>query len=85
MNTLLDVLQVTENRRVSVGHFNVSDLTVLKAVGEAARELACSLLIFPEGRYKMRSKAAPLLGASAPERIGRGSWWLWRREIDARL
>jgi hypothetical protein len=33
------------------------------------RDLACSHLIFPEGRYKMRSKTAPVLGASAPERI----------------
>src|ERR1700738_2088385 len=39
MKTLREVLQDAEKRRVAVGHFNFSVLTVLKAVGEVAREL----------------------------------------------
>jgi fructose/tagatose bisphosphate aldolase len=35
MKTLREVLQDAEKRRVAVGHFNFSELTVLKAVGEA--------------------------------------------------
>ena len=37
MKTLREVLQDAEYRRAAVGHFNFSELTVLKAVGEAAR------------------------------------------------
>jgi hypothetical protein len=37
MKTLREVLQDAEYRRPAVGHFNFSELTVLKAVGEAAR------------------------------------------------
>src|SRR5271155_6217813 len=39
MKTLREVLQDAEKRRAAVGHFNFSELTVLKAVGQAAREL----------------------------------------------
>jgi fructose/tagatose bisphosphate aldolase len=39
MRTLREVLEEAERRKVSVGHFNVSDLTTLKAAFEAAREL----------------------------------------------
>ena len=45
MKTLLEVLQDAENRRVAVGHFNFSELTVLKAVGEAARELDTAVVV----------------------------------------
>jgi fructose-bisphosphate aldolase class II len=38
MKTLREVLQDAENRRVAVGHFNFSELTVLKAVSESERE-----------------------------------------------
>jgi fructose-bisphosphate aldolase class II len=45
METLREVLQDAEKRRVAVGHFNFSELTVLKAVGEAARELDTSVVV----------------------------------------
>ena len=39
MSTLRDVLQEAGRRRVAVGHFNFSELVVLKAAAEAAGEL----------------------------------------------
>ena len=45
MKTLREVLQDAEKRRVAVGHFNFSELTVLKAVGEAARELDTAIVV----------------------------------------
>ena len=45
MKTLQEVLQDAEKRRVAVGHFNFSELTVLKAVGEAARELDAAVVV----------------------------------------
>ena len=45
MNKLSEVLQDAEKRRVAVGHFNFSELTVLKAVGEVARELDTAVVV----------------------------------------
>jgi fructose-bisphosphate aldolase class II len=45
MTTLRDVLQDAEQRKVAVGHFNFSELTVLKAVAEAARELGTPVVV----------------------------------------
>lgn len=45
MKTLREVLQDAEKRRVAVGHFNFSELVVLKAVGEAARELDTAVVV----------------------------------------
>ena len=45
MKILREVLQDTEKRRVAVGHFNFSELMVLKAVGEAARELDTAVVV----------------------------------------
>ncbi len=45
MKTLREVLQNAEKRRVAMGHFNFSELTVLKAVGEAARELDTAVVV----------------------------------------
>lgn len=45
MKTLREVLQDAEKRRVAVGHFNFSELTVLKAVGETARELDTAVVV----------------------------------------
>ena len=39
MQTLRDVLQQTQQRGVAIGHFNISDLVLLKAVVAAARSL----------------------------------------------
>jgi fructose-bisphosphate aldolase, class II len=45
MTTLRDALTKAEERRVAVGHFNFSDLSVLKAVCAAARELNVPVLV----------------------------------------
>lgn len=45
MKTLREVIQQAESRRVAVGHFNFSELTVLKAVVAAARELNLPVLV----------------------------------------
>ena len=45
MQTLRNVLADAERSRVAVGHFNVSDLVVLKAVAESARELNLPVLV----------------------------------------
>jgi fructose-bisphosphate aldolase class II len=45
MRTLKEVLQEAGNRRVAVGHFNFSELVVLKAAAEAASELAVPVVM----------------------------------------
>ena len=45
MQTLRDVLQQAQQRGVAVGHFNISDLVLLKAVFEAAQELRVPVLV----------------------------------------
>jgi fructose-bisphosphate aldolase class II len=45
MQTLRDVLQQAQERGVAIGHFNISDLVLLKAVFEAARELNVPVLV----------------------------------------
>jgi fructose-bisphosphate aldolase, class II len=45
MKTLREVLKDAEDRRIAVGHFNVSDLVLLKAVFTSARELNVPVLV----------------------------------------
>ena len=45
MQALRDVLQRAQEKRVAVGHFNVADLVLLKAVFTAARELNVPVLV----------------------------------------
>jgi ketose-bisphosphate aldolase len=45
MNSLGDVLQKAQENRVAIGHFNISDLVLLKAVFTAARELNVPVLV----------------------------------------
>jgi fructose-bisphosphate aldolase, class II len=45
MTTLRAALQEVESKRVAIGHFNFSELTVLKAVAAAARELHVPVLL----------------------------------------
>jgi len=45
MRTLKEVLEEAGNRRVAVGHFNFSELVVLKAAAEAASELAVPVVM----------------------------------------
>ncbi|HKV25902.1 MAG TPA: class II fructose-bisphosphate aldolase [Candidatus Acidoferrum sp.] len=45
MRTLSEVLQSADARRVAVGHFNFSELVVLKAASEAAAELGLPVVM----------------------------------------
>jgi fructose/tagatose bisphosphate aldolase len=45
MKTLREVLEEAERSRVAVGHFNISDLIMLKAVVESAQELNAPVLV----------------------------------------
>ena len=49
MNTLRNVLEQAQAARVAVGHFNVCDLVLLKAVVEAARELNVPVIVGTSG------------------------------------
>lgn len=45
MRKLIEILKQAESQRVAIGHFNVSDLVLLKAVVGAARELNVPVLV----------------------------------------
>jgi ketose-bisphosphate aldolase len=45
MHSLRDVLQQAQERGVAIGHFNISDLVLLKAVFAAAREMNVPVLV----------------------------------------
>jgi fructose-bisphosphate aldolase, class II len=45
MKTLREVLREAQQNKVAVGHFNISDLTGLKAVFESARELRVPVIV----------------------------------------
>jgi fructose-bisphosphate aldolase class II len=45
MRSLRDLLQETEKSGIAIGHFNISDLVLLKAVFGAARELSVPVLV----------------------------------------
>ncbi len=45
MKTLKEIIIGAEEKKVAVGHFNISDLTTLRAIGEAARELNVPVII----------------------------------------
>jgi len=53
MKSLREILQTADTERVAIGHFNVSDLTTLKAVFEAARGLNVPVIVgVSEGERK---------------------------------
>jgi len=45
MKNLLDVLKETDEKKVALGHFNISDTVGLKAIFESARNLSVPILI----------------------------------------
>ena len=49
MHVLRDVLEQTQKNGVAIGHFNVADLVLLKAVFAAARELNVPILVGASG------------------------------------
>lgn len=54
MQTLRNVLQQAQARGVAIGHFNISDLVLSKAVFDAAREVNRPVLVgASEGRARL--------------------------------
>jgi len=45
MKSLIETIKQAENNKVATGHFNVSDLTALKAIFEAAKNLQLPIII----------------------------------------
>lgn len=45
MRKLLDIIKEAERKRVAVGHFNISELGMLNAIAEVARELMVPVII----------------------------------------
>ena len=45
MHSLRELLKKAQENRVAIGHFNISDLVLLKAVFAAARELNLPVLV----------------------------------------
>ena len=45
MERLIDVLKTVEKRGIAIGHFNVSDLTILKAVVQGAQRLNVPVIV----------------------------------------
>ena len=45
MHSLRELLKESQEKRVAIGHFNVSDLVLVKAVFAAARELNVPVLV----------------------------------------
>jgi len=45
MRSLREVLQEAQEKRVAIGHFNIADLVLLKAVFESAREVKAPVLV----------------------------------------
>ena len=66
MKSLLQIIKDAEKRKVAVGHFNISDLTALKAIFEAAKELDVPVIIGTsqgEADFLDRREAAALIRA----------------------
>jgi fructose-bisphosphate aldolase class II len=45
MQSLRQALSEAEKRNIAIGHFNTSDLTALRAIVDAARELKLPVLV----------------------------------------
>ena len=70
MKSLLEVIADAESRAVAVGHFNISDITALKAITRAAKELNVPVIIgTSEGEVEFIGfkQAAALVGSLREE------------------
>jgi len=70
MKSLREVIADAESRAVAVGHFNISDLTALKAITRAARELNVPVIIGTsegEAGFIGFGQAAALVGSLREE------------------
>ena len=45
MNSLREIIKDAEERRVAIGHFNISELAALKAIFKAARDVGVPVII----------------------------------------
>lgn len=45
MNSLREIIKEAENKKIAIGHFNISDLIALKAIFESAKELNVPVII----------------------------------------
>jgi len=64
MNSLLGIIKKSEKKKVAVGHFNVAETSVLKAVFEAAKELGVPVIVGTsegEAGFLGRQQAAALV------------------------
>lgn len=70
MNSLKDFIKEAENKKVAIGHFNISDLVALKAIFEAAKELDVPVIIGTsegEANFLDRKEAAAMVKALRDE------------------
>lgn len=66
MKSLLQIIKDAQKRKVAIGHFNISDLTALKAIFESAKELNVPVIIGTsqgEADFLDRQEAAALVKA----------------------
>ena len=64
MDNLRQIIKSAEKNKVAIGHFNISDLTALKAIFEAAEELNFPVIIGTsqgEADFLNRKEAAALV------------------------
>ncbi|MDP2650686.1 MAG: class II fructose-bisphosphate aldolase [bacterium] len=68
--SLLQFIKEAEKRKVAVGHFNISDITALKAITRAARELNVAVIVGTsegEAEFIGFKQAAALVGSLREE------------------
>lgn len=64
MKSLLQILKNVEKRQIAIGHFNVAEISMLKAIFESARELGAPVIIGTsesEAGFLGRKQAAALV------------------------
>lgn len=55
MDNLKKVLEKAEKKKVAIGHFNVAELSTLKAIFESAKELGAPVIIGTSEGQRSRS------------------------------
>ena len=69
MKTLRDVIKESENKKVAIGHFNISNLETLKGIFAAARSLSApASLASQEKRAAQKLDVPVIIGTSEGER-----------------
>jgi fructose/tagatose bisphosphate aldolase len=76
MSVLAEILNDARKRQIAVGHFNVSELTFVKAIAEAARELKLPVIVAPPKvnvSFWARARLLPSSQACASDLVKRSS------------